>query len=125
MLVLVGAAPRASPGVADRSGCACEYLGIAAGFHQYWLKGQWYHERTIRRSSQWSSVKGADISHCPRRVLPGKHRYLWPLDVAMRSQLLPLAQPYPKRAASILADAPTVQAGESGAAPTAALTGAT
>lgn len=29
---------------------------------------------------------------------PGKHRYLFPLDKAMRDQILPLSRPYPKRA---------------------------
>lgn len=29
--------------------------------------------------------------------LPGKHRYLYPLDRAMRRQIEPLAQPYPKK----------------------------
>jgi len=27
----------------------------------------------------------------------GKHKYLYPLDRAMRRQILPLAQPYPKK----------------------------
>jgi hypothetical protein len=99
------------------------YTGIAEGFKQYWLKGKWYHERTIRASSQWSSVKGVDITGQPMRILPGKHRYLYPLDAAIRSQTVSLAQPYPKRATSILADASVVQAEESGAAPTVALAG--
>ncbi len=30
-------------------------------------------------------------------ILPGKHRYLMPLDDAMRARIAPLAQPYPKR----------------------------
>lgn len=30
--------------------------------------------------------------------VPGKHRYLYPLDPAMRAQIAPLAKPYPKRA---------------------------
>lgn len=29
--------------------------------------------------------------------IPGKHRYLYPLDPAMRQQIAPLAKPYPKR----------------------------
>jgi hypothetical protein len=97
------------------------YTGIAEGFKQYWLKGKWYHERTIRASSQWSSVKGVDVTGRPSRILPGKHRYLYPLDAAMRAQLQPLALPYPKRATSIRADASAVQAEEGGASPTVAL----
>lgn len=33
-----------------------------------------------------------------RVELPGKHKYLYPLDKAMRRQIEPLAKPYPKRA---------------------------
>ena len=32
-----------------------------------------------------------------RIELPGKHKYLMPLDAAMRAQIAPLAKPYPKR----------------------------
>jgi hypothetical protein len=36
-------------------------------------------------------------SDCRRVVTPGKYRYLFPLDDAMRRQIEPLRQPYPKR----------------------------
>lgn len=32
-----------------------------------------------------------------KEARPGKHRYLMPLDAAMREQIAPLAKPYPKR----------------------------
>ena len=51
----------------------------------------------------------------------GKHKYLYPLDEAMRRQIAPLAKSYPKRAGSIVADAPSDQDGEGGAEPTPAL----
>jgi len=35
-------------------------------------------------------------SECTPIHLPGKHRYLLPLDAAMREQIAPLAKPYPK-----------------------------
>lgn len=38
--------------------------------------------------------------------IPGKHRYLMPLDDEMRRQIEPLRKPYPKRATSIENDAP-------------------
>jgi hypothetical protein len=55
-------------------------------------------------------------------IVPGppKHKYLYPLDDAMRAQIAPLARPYPKRAKHP-SDAPAVQAGEGGAAPTRTL----
>jgi len=96
------------------------YTGAAEGFKQYLLKGKWYHERTIRRSSAWSSVKGADVSHCPVRILPGKHRYLYPLDAEMKARILPLAQPYPKRPKDSSEPA-AIHAAEGGAAPTRTL----
>lgn len=58
---------------------------------------------------------------CTLIRLPGKHRYLYPLDNAMRQQIEPLRQPYPKRARSDTSDTPADQAGEGGAAPTLAL----
>lgn len=37
------------------------------------------------------------ISECERVRVQGKHRYLYPLDRAMRRQIEPLRKPYPKR----------------------------
>lgn len=37
------------------------------------------------------------IADCQRVPCAGKHRYLMPLDEAMRARIAPLAQPYPKR----------------------------
>lgn len=54
-------------------------------------------------------------------VVPGKHKYLMPLDDDMRSRILPLAKPYPKRVESIDSDVPAPQAGEGGATPTSTL----
>jgi hypothetical protein len=88
-------------------------------------RGRRWHSRQVSRTGvkrQYGSYRRVPRhSECTLVPLLGKHRYLCPLDAAMRTQILPLSQPYPKRAASILADAPTVQDGESGAAPTAAL----
>ncbi len=63
------------------------------------------------------------ISDCVRVPMQGKHRYLYPLDAAMRAQVMPLARPYPKRlcAGSIDGDAPAFHAGEGGSVPTSAL----
>lgn len=79
----------------------------------YFSRGEWVHHRT---ATSRGSAKGL-----PSRPLPPKHRYLYPLDAAMRAQIEPLCKPYPKRATSIVVDAPTVQVGEGGAVPTVAL----
>jgi hypothetical protein len=87
--------------------------------------GRRWHSRQVSRTGvkrQYGVLRRVPkFAECTRVALRGKHRYLYPLDAAMRAQILPRAQPYPKRATSILADASAVQAGESGAAPTVAL----
>lgn len=52
---------------------------------------------------------------CTVVQLPGKHRYLMPLDAEMREQIAPLAKPYP-RASRLESEAPGVQSGDEGAA---------
>ncbi len=44
-----------------------------------------------------------------RRLMPGKHRYLMPLDDDMRKQIQPLSKPYPKRVRSVESDTPINQ----------------
>lgn len=56
-----------------------------------------------------------------KRLTPGKHRYLMPLDDEMRAKIAPLARPYPKRAGSIASDATANHAGKGSATPTPAL----
>ncbi len=60
-------------------------------------------------------------SECRMINIEGKHRYLLPLDSEIRQRILPLSQPYPKRAGSAASGTPAHQAGGSGATPTAAL----
>lgn len=50
-----------------------------------------------------------------------KYRYLLPLSAEMKMMVEKLRKPYPKRAASIVDDAPGDQPGEGGSIPTAAL----
>tara|TARA_R110002050_G_scaffold237477_3_gene373386 strand:- start:493 stop:735 length:243 start_codon:yes stop_codon:yes gene_type:complete len=45
----------------------------------------------------------------PRREMPGKHRYLMPLDKEMAEQIKPLAKPYPKREKQAMASFPEAQ----------------
>lgn len=52
---------------------------------------------------------------CTAVEVPGKHRYLMPLDDDMRRRLAPLAKPYPKR---VKQANPGAQPGSGGAAPT-------
>lgn len=60
-------------------------------------------------------------SQCTKKNVPGKHRYLMPLDKEMRKKILPLSRPYPKRAGSDTKDTPGFHPGEGGSTPTPAL----
>jgi hypothetical protein len=87
--------------------------------------GRRWHSRQVSATGikrQYGALRRVPKhSECVLRPLLGKYRYLYPLDVAMRDQIAPLAQPYPKRAASIVVDAFSDQEKEGGATPTAAL----
>lgn len=91
------------------------YTGETKPDVQYFSNGEWVHHRT---ATSRGSAKGL-----PSRPLPPKHRYLYPLDDAMRAQIAPLAKPYPKRprAGSIGGDALPFHGGEGGSTPTPAL----
>lgn len=100
------------------------YIGTSTAQRELLVNGRFMHKRTA--SSRWGTASperiramaGVRIEYGP---IEWKHSYLYPLDDAMRQQIAPLAKPYPKRAASIAADAPGVQPGEGGSTPTAAL----
>jgi len=87
--------------------------------------GKRWHSRSVSESG-WKVHCGVRRK-CPKpssmtRVsIPPKYKYLYPLDAAMREQILPLSKPYPKRAVSIENDAPAIQQDEGGVIPTTAL----
>jgi len=67
------------------------YTGQTAEDYQYQLPdGRYVHHRTA--TSILKSVTGR-----PKKKLPGKYRYLMPLDEEMRKRIEPLRKPYPKR----------------------------
>lgn len=63
--------------------------------------GRLWHPRQVSSSGvvkQFGErVKCVKRSDCSEVLQQGKHRYLMPLDAAMRAQIEPLRQPYPKR----------------------------
>jgi hypothetical protein len=93
------------------------YSGQTKPDVQYFSNGQWVHHRT-------ATSRGSAVG-LPSRPLPPKHRYLYPLDDAMRAQIAPLAKPYPKRprAGSLDSEAAVFHADQGGATPTPALHG--
>lgn len=56
---------------------------------QHLVNGKWRNDTHVNRF-----VGRGELA---KRKAPPKHKYLYPLDRAMRKQIAPLAQPYPKR----------------------------
>lgn len=106
--------------------CGWIYTGTTPPTHLYLApSGKLWHsrvccERGIKRA--FGKLRGVPKpSECKRIDSPGKHRYLMPLDDAMRRQVMPLSRPYPKRAESAVSGMSADQAEGGGATPTSAL----
>jgi hypothetical protein len=99
------------------------YTGESNPELQFFHEGRWKHRREITSGAFGGARKVKDYKALRQRLAMGKHRYLMPLDDAIRKQIEPLRKPYPKQtcAGSTVASAPAIQAGEGGAAPTPAL----
>ena len=97
----------------------------AKSFEYIGPDGKKWHSRMIKKQG-WTTVQGKrrktlTPDQCKPVHKPGKHRYLMPLDSEMRTKILPLARPYPKRAGSDTKDTPGFHPGEGGSTPTPAL----
>lgn len=76
------------------------YNGCGQPAKFYMIKGKLTHPRSIGAKGLVQNIEGARKID-PRATVvnvPGKHRYLMPLDEETRKRILPLARPYPKRA---------------------------
>ena len=76
------------------------YCGESPSTVELFLKGKWVH---------WRGGFYEKKEQTPKRKMPGKHRYLMPLDEEMRARILPLAKPYPKRAKQAMASSQEAQ----------------
>ena len=88
------------------------YTGKSNQVTELFIKGRWIHMRGGYHQMTKST---------PRRTMPGKHRYLMPLDESTRTIAKELAKPYPKRVRDVDGDTPASQAGEGGSIPTRTL----
>jgi hypothetical protein len=72
----------------------------------YMIRGKLTHPRSIGAKGLVQNIHGARQIDPNATVVdvPGKHRYLMPLDADMRARILPLAKPYPKRAKQAMDD---------------------
>ena len=75
------------------------------------ILGKLTHPRSIGAKGLVQNIHGARQIDTNATVVevPGKHRYIMPLDDAMRKQIEPLAKPYPKREKQAMASFPEAQ----------------
>jgi len=80
------------------------FAGTTAASIEYWKLGKRWHPRQLSESGHTVQFgvkrKVPKPSECTKIKVPGKYRYLMPLDDLMRQSILKLSQPYPKRAGS-------------------------
>jgi hypothetical protein len=94
--------------------------------HGYFVNGSVVHPKTLHsrygKGGQSIPWLRANVDPRAERIVSGfKHRYLMPLDDAMRKQIEPLRKPYPKRERSADSGTPGNQSGGGGANPTRSL----
>lgn len=102
------------------------YVGQSQASTEYLAPdGKQWHGRMVSASGrtrvygQMRSVWRHD--QCKPVVVPGKHKYLYPLDDEMRRRIEPLRKPYPKRAGSAAGGTAGHQPVGGGSTPTPAL----
>ena len=94
------------------------YVGRSSVNKQYFFRDKWRNDSSLMRYLQQNPNEKKTLRS---RTIPGKYKYLMPLDNEMRKQIIPLSKPYPKRAGSDTSDTPAFQAGKGGSLPTPAL----
>jgi hypothetical protein len=104
------------------------YLGMSIPADEYRVNGIRMHGRALRSTRSTHPARDLEsdnIMEWARQVLDprierlsgsAKHRYVYPLDRAMRRQVTKLAQPYP-RGLSVHGDTPSFHEGETGSTP--------
>lgn len=106
------------------------YTGLTqtnGGTPKYRIHGKVLHGRQVYslygRGAQRLDWLRANVDPNAEHVFTlGKHKYLYPLDKAMRQQIAPLAQPYPKRASEVTpGDTASDQDAKGGSSPTRTL----
>ena len=84
------------------------YAGMTTPADEWIINGKRWHGRALRheKPAHLTTAQAAKaIDKDSKRILgSSKHRYLYPLDRAMRRQIEPLRQPYPKRGPSVEGD---------------------
>ena len=100
------------------------YAGMTTPADEWIVNGKRWHGRALRheKPAHLTTAEAAKAMDANSKRIMGssKHRYLYPLDRAMRKQIAPLSKPYPKRdpAGEATGVAPGDQPGEGGSIPT-------
>jgi hypothetical protein len=87
------------------------YAGQGQPAKFYMINGKLTHPRSIGAKGLTQNIEGARRIDKSAHVVdvPGKHRYLMPLDKKTRKQIVHLSKPYPKRAKQAMADDQSAQ----------------
>jgi len=82
------------------------YNGAGSPANFYMIHGKLTHPRSIGAKGLVQNIVGAKKLDKNATVIevPGKHRYLMPLDDDMKNQVAKLAKPYPKREKQAMVD---------------------
>ncbi len=77
----------------------CVYNGEGQPATFYMIKGKLTHPRSIGAKGLPQNIKGArQLDRNAEAIeVPGKHRYLMPMDKQMRKRVQSMSKPYPKR----------------------------
>lgn len=89
------------------------YTGMSQTTPWHFVKGRWMKQRMA------SALLGSVTGTIRKPGMP-KHKYLYPLDKAMRRRILPLAKPYPKNGScgqGVKGDTPVFQIEKTGSIP--------
>lgn len=87
------------------------YNGNGDSAKFYMIRGKLTHPMSIGAKGLVQNIHGARQIDPNATVVdvPGKHRYLMPLDEEMRARIMPLAKPYPKRVKQAMVENPSTQ----------------
>jgi hypothetical protein len=96
------------------------YAGRSQPSIEWWHEGRWKHNREMT-GGPFGKKRNLVTPGMLKRKQPGKHKYLMPLDEAMKKQIEPLRKPYPKRVRSVDSDTSAIHAEMGGANPTRTL----
>lgn len=97
------------------------YTGKSAQTWVYEHNGKIIHQRTLDASGFKGGRKKSAPVGAKKILMPGKHRYLMPIDETMKKKISSLSKPYPKRVGSKDNVASGFQSEEGGATPTPTL----